>query len=293
MDSGIRSGTDVIRAVALGAQATFASKAFLWGLGALGIAGPAHVIDLLIAETKAALGQIGALSLAEARSVDIRHPEAWGTSRAGERVVMAFCWIDDLITFAGSAGLGGLMNIQTTPRMSKAAFFAWAEGFEERCELVEGAVMMMTRISRDHGIIAGNLFTALRSRLDPKAWQVIAEFGLDAGPDTVRYPDIVVDRIGGGRKDYTATAPVLLAEILSPSTAVIDLGDKAAEYLQLASLRAYLVLSQDEPKAWAWLREEGAFASGPALFHGNDAVIPIAALRLELPLAEIYAGIAN
>ncbi len=77
MDSGIRSGTDVIRAVALGAQATFAGKAFLWGLGALGEAGPEHVIDLLIAEARSALGQIGAHSLAQARSVAIRHPGAF------------------------------------------------------------------------------------------------------------------------------------------------------------------------------------------------------------------------
>jgi (S)-mandelate dehydrogenase len=77
MDSGIRSGTDVIRAVALGAQATFAGKAFLWGLGALGEAGPDHVINLLIAEARSALGQIGAHSLAEARTVAIRHPGAF------------------------------------------------------------------------------------------------------------------------------------------------------------------------------------------------------------------------
>ncbi len=77
MDSGIRSGTDVIRAVALGAQATFAGKAFLWGLGALGEAGPDHVIDLLIAEARSALGQIGAHALAQARSVAIRHPGAF------------------------------------------------------------------------------------------------------------------------------------------------------------------------------------------------------------------------
>jgi len=77
MDSGIRSGTDIIRAAALGAQACFAGKAFLWGLAALGAVGPEHVINLLIAETRAALGQIGAHSLAEARSVAIRHPGAF------------------------------------------------------------------------------------------------------------------------------------------------------------------------------------------------------------------------
>jgi (S)-mandelate dehydrogenase len=72
-DSGIRSGTDVVRAYALGAGAAFAGKAFLWGLGALGEEGATHVIDLLIEETQAALGQLGAKTLQEARSVVIRH----------------------------------------------------------------------------------------------------------------------------------------------------------------------------------------------------------------------------
>ena len=76
MDSGIRSGSDVARACALGASAAFAGKAFLWGLGALGEEGPGHVIDLLIEETRAALGQIGALTPADARSVVVRHRAA-------------------------------------------------------------------------------------------------------------------------------------------------------------------------------------------------------------------------
>jgi (S)-mandelate dehydrogenase len=76
MDSGIRSGQDVVRAVALGADAAFAGKAFLWGLGALGAQGPGHVIDLMIDEMKSAFGQIGARRPAEARSVVVRHPGA-------------------------------------------------------------------------------------------------------------------------------------------------------------------------------------------------------------------------
>jgi (S)-mandelate dehydrogenase len=76
MDSGIRSGTDVVRAYALGAAAAFAGKAFLWGLGALGEEGPGHVIDLLIEETQAVLGQLGAHIPDEVRSVVIRHKGA-------------------------------------------------------------------------------------------------------------------------------------------------------------------------------------------------------------------------
>jgi (S)-mandelate dehydrogenase len=74
LDSGVRSGLDVARAVALGADMAFAGKAFLWGLGALGAEGPGHVIDLMIDEMRSTFGQVGAFRPQEARSIVIRHP---------------------------------------------------------------------------------------------------------------------------------------------------------------------------------------------------------------------------
>jgi (S)-mandelate dehydrogenase len=76
MDSGLRSGTDVVRACALGASAAFAGKAFLWGLGALGEEGPAFVIDLLIEEIRAALGQLGVHAVDETRLLARQHAVA-------------------------------------------------------------------------------------------------------------------------------------------------------------------------------------------------------------------------
>ena len=76
LDSGIRSGQDVMRALALGASAAFAGKSFLWAVAALGDAGPAHLIDLYIDELRSSLGQIGAHSPAEARDATILHPGA-------------------------------------------------------------------------------------------------------------------------------------------------------------------------------------------------------------------------
>jgi len=75
-DSGVRSGTDVARALALGASCALAGKAFLWSLGALGSEGPSHAISLFIDELQSALGQIGAHSPAQARNVMVRHPGA-------------------------------------------------------------------------------------------------------------------------------------------------------------------------------------------------------------------------
>jgi Uma2 family endonuclease len=185
------------------------------------------------------------------------------------------------------------MNVQLPLHIDKAAFLDWVQGREGRYELAGGRVVMMVGASRNHGIIVGNLFSLIREQLDPSAWTIIQDFGLDAGPETLRYPDIVVDRRGGRGGDFTATSPALLAEVLSPSTAEIDLGDKAAEYLQLPSLSAYLVMAQTEPKAWVWVRGDGGFSPKPTIAAGLDKVIHVASLQLALPLGAIYAGVAE
>ena len=77
IDSGIRSGQDVMRALALGANAAFAGKSFLWSVAAMGDDGPSHLIDLYIEELRASLGQIGARSIEDARNAVISHPGAW------------------------------------------------------------------------------------------------------------------------------------------------------------------------------------------------------------------------
>src|SRR5713226_2911985 len=177
--------------------------------------------------------------------------------------------------------------------MDKPAFLAWVQGLEGRYELADGRVVMLVGASRAHGLIVSNLLAVLHGNLDPQRWTVIADFGLDAGPKTLRYPDVVVDRAGGAAGDYTATAPVLLAEVLSPSTERLDLGDKAAEYLRLPSLEAYLVFAQGGYKAHVWTREGSAFPPAPDVIVGRDKVIRIATLNLVLPLGAVYAGVEN
>jgi len=185
------------------------------------------------------------------------------------------------------------MNVQLPVHIDKPAFLAWVEGREERYELAEGRVVMMVGASRAHGLIVGNLVVLMRGQIDSKQWAVIADFGLDTGPESLRYPDVVIDRAGGSAGDYVATAPVLLAEVLSPTTAEIDLGDKAAEYLRLPSLAAYLVFAQAGHKAFVWTREVDGFSSAPTVIVGRDKIIRIAALNLVLPLGAVYAGIED
>jgi len=63
VDSGFRRGTDIVKALALGARAVCIGRPYLWGLGAFGQTGVERVLDLLQQETRAAMMQVGAPAL--------------------------------------------------------------------------------------------------------------------------------------------------------------------------------------------------------------------------------------
>jgi len=77
VDSGIRGGLDIVRALALGAKATFAGRPFLFGLGALGEAGASHVMEMFLEELRTEFQHVGVRSVAEAATITARHPGAW------------------------------------------------------------------------------------------------------------------------------------------------------------------------------------------------------------------------
>jgi Uma2 family endonuclease len=182
------------------------------------------------------------------------------------------------------------MNVQLPRPMDSAAFLAWAEGREGRYELANGRVTMMTGGSVGHALVVHGLSAVLNARLAGTPWIALtSDLGVRVSAATVRYPDVVVHRRGAKRRELAATTPTLIAEVLSPSSVTIDLGDKAAEYLHLADLSAYLVFSQDEPKAWVWVRGAAGFPLGPVVVEGLDQVVRIPALSVELALSEVYA----
>ena len=65
LDSGIRRGTDVFKALALGADAVGIGRPYLWGLGAFGQPGVEKVLQILRAELRTTMGLAGTRSLAE------------------------------------------------------------------------------------------------------------------------------------------------------------------------------------------------------------------------------------
>src|SRR5262249_352404 len=65
VDSGFRRGTDIIKALVMGAQAVCVGRPYLWGLGAFGQPGVERVLEILRNETRVAMQQVGAPSIRE------------------------------------------------------------------------------------------------------------------------------------------------------------------------------------------------------------------------------------
>jgi isopentenyl diphosphate isomerase/L-lactate dehydrogenase-like FMN-dependent dehydrogenase len=76
VDSGIRRGTDVAKALALGARAVLIARPWVWGLGAAGEAGVSRVIEILRTELDRTLALLGATDVAQLNRSYVRLPPA-------------------------------------------------------------------------------------------------------------------------------------------------------------------------------------------------------------------------
>lgn len=186
------------------------------------------------------------------------------------------------------------MNIQTPGIALRTAddFLAWNEGREGRREFVDGRVFeMMTGVSKNHNRVATNLLVRLGTLLDRTRYDLgTADYAVRTR-NGVRYPDLYVEEKTSDGRSLASEKPILVVEILSPSSLAVDFGPKVTEYGSIPTLRHYLVLSQDEPRAWIWNRGDDGF-QGPDLVVGREAHVALGAFDLSLALAELYHDIA-
>jgi Uma2 family endonuclease len=183
------------------------------------------------------------------------------------------------------------MNLHQPARMTLAEFDAWAEHQERKYELVRGAVRMLPNVKRNHSRIAANVLIELGKRLDPVAYDVAGgDLAIQTGEDSIRYPDAMVERAGAPGDERRTREPILAVEVLSDSTMHSDFGEKRTEYQALANLRAYLVLAQDERRAWLWQRtDDGEWPADPEQIA--EGAVAIRSLGVELALGDLYRNV--
>lgn len=175
--------------------------------------------------------------------------------------------------------------------MTKAEFERFMLRYEgPKCEYVGGRVVQQSQTTKTHARIVAGLMRVLQAQLDVDVWSVTADTIAVEYDDKVRLPDLLVERLDAEGPPLRALEPVVLVEVMSPSSAKADFYDKPREYLNLPSLLAYVVASQDERACWVWARSDttAPFPDQPTEVRGNDGAVGIAGLAISLPLAEIY-----
>jgi glutamate synthase domain-containing protein 2 len=83
LDGGIRRGSDVVKAVALGARAVMIGRAYLWGLAAAGQAGVENVLDILSGGIDSALRGLGKSSIHDLTRDDVLIPPGFTRTLGG------------------------------------------------------------------------------------------------------------------------------------------------------------------------------------------------------------------
>lgn len=181
---------------------------------------------------------------------------------------------------------------QAAPRFDSAeAFLAWAEAQPERYELVDGAARMMTGGSPNHARISRNALTALSARLGADGCEAFGgDLAVILGPQRVVFPDVSVSCepvIGMG-----IDRPVVIIEVLSPSTAAYDLGDKASAYRRMPSLRHLIMIRQDRIAVDHYHRHAEGEDFTLTELDRVDGLLALTAIAVEVSVAELYAQVA-
>ena len=179
-------------------------------------------------------------------------------------------------------------------KMTAAEYLEWERQQTERHEFFGGEVFSQAGGTRNHSLIGTNTARAIGNLL---AGRECEAHGSDMrvhieATDYYAYPDVsVVCPPVEGEADDLISNPVLVVEVLSPSTEDYDRGTKFGHYRQIPSLIDYLVISQDKPRVeHHWRTEEVLWMLRDV--EGLDGSLHLTSLDRELPLREVYAKVA-
>ena len=174
-------------------------------------------------------------------------------------------------------------------------YFALEQASDARWEYWDGEIVCLSGGSREHIVICGNVFYHLRQQVPGECRAFTAE--LSVWTPTLppyRYPDATV---GCGELRFqhihgvdALINPLLIVEVLSPTTATHDFEDKFTAYQAIPTFREYLLIAQNAPRVThytkqaddTWARED---------VTGLDAVLTLDSIGGTLSLHDIYEDV--
>ncbi len=185
--------------------------------------------------------------------------------------------------------------ILTEPPVTIAEFDAFLDAQQDDMpwELVAGRIVAMTNPTEDHEQIAGNIGAPMKLAMDPKGCRVyqggirIQRSDDTRGVDKPR-PDVVVRCGPSGRRNFI-TDPLVVIEVLSPSTMDVDRGEKLRFYKALPTLRHIVLVYQEQMRAEHYRRTDEGWAL--QVLTSPEDVLHFEAVAFTIALERVYFGV--
>ncbi len=178
-------------------------------------------------------------------------------------------------------------------RYTEAEYFEFERTSFGRWEYINGEIRQMAGGKDDHNAIAMNIGRALGNLLAPRDCRVYgSDMKIHTGDGVNTFPDVAV--VCGERQYYLGKEdviinPLLVVEVLSPSTRGYDRGDKFDHYKTIHALEEYLLVDQDSARVLLYTRREDHWEMREA--GGQDSSIYLSSLQDTLTLSDVYAKI--
>lgn len=160
-----------------------------------------------------------------------------------------------------------------------------------KSEYINGEILAMSGASNAHNLITLDIGTELNIQLRERECLVYTnDMRVRTSPmGSYFYPDVVVVC---GKPQFednvfdTLLNPILVIEVLSPSTEAFDKGEKFRHYQELTSLQEYVLVSQDRVRVEQYRLAKTQWVQTE--FRGHADVLSLASIGCELPLKDIY-----
>ena len=189
------------------------------------------------------------------------------------------------------------MGTQPVTRLTEEEYLRIERAAEYKSEFIGCEMFAMPAGTSRHAMLGANTIAELRFQLRGKRCRVMNSEMRVRTPDsgTQLYPDASVAcgpvQMHAGASDLMVN-PVLLIEVLSPSTASYDRGVKFELYRELPSFRSYLIVHQtsifiehfSKNSDGSWILRE---------YRGKDARIPLPEIECELHLGSVYEDVMD
>jgi Uma2 family endonuclease len=176
--------------------------------------------------------------------------------------------------------------------MSSNEFLAWEHLQDHRHEFVGGDIFAMAGAEARHVLVCGNVYMALRQHLKGTPCRTFMSDMKLQSQDArdFFYPDVMVsctESTAPGTQFMRE--PRLLVEVLSPSTAAYDRGEKFARYRRFDSLLEVALIDVDLQRSDVFRRG----ADGLWVLHAFEAgeTVHLASVGLALPASELFADL--